>query len=43
MFHIYRATIMQHETGNAERGNIESVSLAIPAVIRAGADGKFIV
>lgn len=45
-FHVYfvlflgRATIMQHETSNIGKGNIEAVSVAIPAVMRAGGDGK---
>ncbi|KAJ8686379.1 hypothetical protein QAD02_022173, partial [Eretmocerus hayati] len=34
-----KATIMQHESGNVEKGNMESVSLAMPAVMRAGVDG----
>lgn len=33
---------MQHETNNVEKRNMESVSVAIPAVVRAGVDGKFI-
>ncbi|XP_011503803.1 PREDICTED: talin-2 [Ceratosolen solmsi marchali] len=34
-----KATILQHEIGNIGKGSAESVSVAIPAVIRAGADG----
>ncbi|XP_070163666.1 talin-2 isoform X5 [Polyergus mexicanus] len=34
-----KATIMQHETSNVGKGNVEAVSVAIPAVIRAGVDG----
>ncbi|XP_035720068.1 talin-1-like isoform X2 [Vespa mandarinia] len=34
-----KATIMQHETSNVGKGNVEAVSVAIPAVIRAGGDG----
>lgn len=34
---------MQHETGSIGRGNIESISVAIPAVIRTGADGKLFI
>lgn len=37
---FYRATIMQHETSNVGKGNVEAVSVAIPAVMRTGADGK---
>ena len=37
---IYRATILQHETTNTGRGSVEAVSVAIPAVMRAGGDGK---
>ncbi|XP_046826022.1 talin-1 isoform X2 [Vespa velutina] len=33
-----KATIMQHETSNVGKGNVEAVSVAIPAVIRAGGD-----
>lgn len=33
---------MQHETSNVERGSVETMSLAIPAVMRAGGDGKII-
>lgn len=41
MFHLlHRATIMQHETSNVGKGNVEAVSVAIPAVMRAGGDGK---
>ena len=39
-FFFYRATIMQHETSNVGKGNVEAVSVAIPAVMRTGADGK---
>jgi hypothetical protein len=40
-FHfLNRATIMQHETSNVGKGNVEAVSVAIPAVMRAGGDGK---
>lgn len=35
-----RATIMQHETSNVGKGNVEAVSVAIPAVMRAGGDGE---
>lgn len=31
---------MQHETSNVGKGNVEAVSVAIPAVMRTGADGK---
>jgi len=31
---------MQHETSNVGKGNVEAVSVAIPAVMRAGGDGK---
>lgn len=31
---------MQHETSNAGKGNVEAVSVAIPAVMRTGVDGK---
>ncbi|XP_032666456.1 talin-1 isoform X2 [Odontomachus brunneus] len=34
-----KATIMQHETSNVGKGNVEAVSVAIPAVMRAGGDG----
>ncbi|KAF7995722.1 hypothetical protein HCN44_006829 [Aphidius gifuensis] len=34
-----KATIMQHETSNVGRGSVETMSLAIPAVMRAGGDG----
>ncbi|PBC27080.1 Talin-2 [Apis cerana cerana] len=34
-----KATIMQHETSNAGKGNVEAVSVAIPAVMRTGVDG----
>ncbi|XP_011297358.1 talin-2 isoform X1 [Fopius arisanus] len=34
-----KATIMQHETSNVGRGSVEAVSVAIPAVMRAGGDG----
>ncbi|KAL6268430.1 hypothetical protein P5V15_001566 [Pogonomyrmex californicus] len=34
-----KATIMQHETSNIGKGNVEAVSVAIPAVMRAGGDG----
>ncbi|XP_060823357.1 talin isoform X1 [Bombus pascuorum] len=34
-----KATIMQHETSNVGKGNVEAVSVAIPAVMRTGADG----
>ncbi|XP_058805664.1 talin-2 isoform X2 [Phymastichus coffea] len=34
-----KATIMQHETNNIEKGNMESVSVAIPAVVRSSVDG----
>lgn len=37
---IDRATIMQHETSNVGKGNVEAVSVAIPAVMRAGGDGE---
>lgn len=30
---------MQHETSNVGRGSVEAVSVAIPAVMRAGGDG----
>ncbi|XP_039305998.1 talin-1 isoform X2 [Solenopsis invicta] len=33
-----KATIMQHETSNVGKGNVEAVSVAIPAVMRAGGD-----
>ncbi|KOX74764.1 Talin-1 [Melipona quadrifasciata] len=33
-----KATIMQHETSNVGKGNVEAVSVAIPAVMRTGAD-----
>ncbi|XP_006619662.1 talin-1 [Apis dorsata] len=33
-----KATIMQHETSNAGKGNVEAVSVAIPAVMRTGVD-----
>ncbi|KAL6422001.1 hypothetical protein ACFW04_010831 [Cataglyphis niger] len=36
-----KATIMQHETSNVGKGNVEAVSVAIPAVMRAGGDGAF--
>ncbi|XP_048267474.1 talin-1 isoform X3 [Bombus terrestris] len=36
-----KATIMQHETSNVGKGNVEAVSVAIPAVMRTGADGAF--
>lgn len=36
-----RATIMQHETSNVGKGNVEAVSVAIPAVMRAGGDGEY--
>jgi hypothetical protein len=32
---------MQHETSNVGKGNVEAVSVAIPAVMRAGGDGEF--
>lgn len=32
---------MQHETSNVGKGNVEAVSVAIPAVIRAGGDGEY--
>lgn len=31
---------MQHETSSIGKGNVEAVSVAIPAVMRAGGDGK---
>ena len=31
---------MQHESNKVNRSSVESVSVAIPAVIRAGGDGK---
>lgn len=31
---------MQHETSNVGKGNVEAVSVAIPAVMRAGGDGE---
>lgn len=31
---------MQHETNNVGKGSVEAVSVAIPAVMRAGGDGK---
>lgn len=31
---------MQHETSNVGKGNVEAVSVAIPAVMRVGGDGK---
>lgn len=31
---------MQHETSNIGKGNVEAVSVAIPAVMRAGGDGE---
>ncbi|XP_076242386.1 talin_middle and talin-RS domain-containing protein rhea isoform X3 [Calliopsis andreniformis] len=34
-----KATIMQHETSNVGKGNVEAVSVAIPAVMRVGGDG----
>ncbi|XP_053998838.1 talin-1 isoform X2 [Hylaeus anthracinus] len=34
-----KATIMQHETSNIGKGNVEAVSVAIPAVMRVGGDG----
>ncbi|CAG5092292.1 Similar to Tln1: Talin-1 (Mus musculus) [Cotesia congregata] len=34
-----KATIMQHETNNVGKGSVEAVSVAIPAVMRAGGDG----
>ncbi|CAL7950201.1 unnamed protein product [Xylocopa violacea] len=34
-----KATIMQHETSNVGKGNVEAVSVAIPAVMRAGGEG----
>ncbi|XP_043467434.1 talin-1 isoform X2 [Leptopilina heterotoma] len=34
-----KATILQHETNNIGRGSVEAVSVAIPAVMRAGGDG----
>ncbi|XP_063985728.1 talin-2 isoform X1 [Diachasmimorpha longicaudata] len=34
-----KATIMQHETSNVGRGSVEAVSVAIPAVMRAGGEG----
>lgn len=34
---------MQHETTNAGRSSIDSVSVAIPAVMRAGGDGKLFI
>ncbi|OXU28323.1 hypothetical protein TSAR_002155 [Trichomalopsis sarcophagae] len=34
-----KATIMQHETGNVGKGSMESVSVAIPAIMRSGVDG----
>lgn len=40
LYILYRATIMQHETSNAGKGNVEAVSVAIPAVMRTGVDGK---
>ncbi|XP_053998839.1 talin-1 isoform X3 [Hylaeus anthracinus] len=36
-----KATIMQHETSNIGKGNVEAVSVAIPAVMRVGGDGAF--
>ncbi|XP_057321307.1 talin-2 isoform X3 [Microplitis mediator] len=36
-----KATIMQHETSNVGKGSVEAVSVAIPAVMRAGGDGNF--
>ncbi|XP_044590901.1 talin-1 isoform X2 [Cotesia glomerata] len=36
-----KATIMQHETNNVGKGSVEAVSVAIPAVMRAGGDGDF--
>lgn len=31
---------MQHETSNVGKGNVEAVSVAIPAVMRVGGDGE---
>lgn len=31
---------MQHETSNVGKGNVEAVSVAIPAVMRASGDGE---
>lgn len=41
-YFLNRATIMQHETSNVGKGNVEAVSVAIPAVMRAGGDGKLL-
>lgn len=41
LYSFDRATIMQHETSNIGKGNVEAVSVAIPAVIRAGGDGEW--
>ncbi|XP_023248015.1 talin-2 [Copidosoma floridanum] len=35
-----KATIMQHETSPMGKGTVESVSVAIPAIIRSGVDGE---
>lgn len=34
---------MQHETSNVGKGNVEAVSVAIPAVMRAGGDGEYFI